>query len=78
MDRSLPGTLRNITQIAFLEQLNKAFRALPSKADVGSIMQVEMRAIPLDEIKDWPTFHDVFQRTLGFKVLILPFRLLHE
>lgn len=29
-------------------------------------MQVEVRAIPLDEIEDWPTFHDVFQRTMGF------------
>lgn len=29
-------------------------------------MQVEVLAIQLDEIKDWPTFHDVFQRTLGF------------
>lgn len=29
-------------------------------------MQVVTRAIPVDEIQDWPTFHDVFQRAMGF------------
>jgi Barstar (barnase inhibitor) len=29
-------------------------------------MQVVTRAIPVDEIQDWPTFHDVFQRAMDF------------
>ena len=29
-------------------------------------MQAVVRIIPVADIEDWPTFHDVFQRTLGF------------
>jgi hypothetical protein len=29
------------------------------------VRQIEI-AIPVDQITDWPSFHDVFQRTLGF------------
>jgi hypothetical protein len=29
-------------------------------------MQVVNVPIPLDEIRDWPTFHNVFQRVMGF------------
>src|SRR3569833_2214432 len=29
-------------------------------------MQVVTVPIPLDEIRDWPTFHNVFQRVMGF------------
>jgi len=30
------------------------------------LMQVVTVAIPTDEIQYWPTFHDVFQRVMGF------------
>lgn len=32
-------------------------------------MQVVTVAIPIEEIQDWPTFHDVFQRLMGFPSL---------
>ena len=29
-------------------------------------METKVVAVPVDQINDWPTFHDVFQRVLGF------------
>jgi hypothetical protein len=29
-------------------------------------METKIVAVPVDQINDWPTFHDVFQREFGF------------
>jgi hypothetical protein len=38
----------------------------PAQPRSGSFRFPRTIAIPVDQITDWPTFHDVFQRALGF------------